>query len=158
MAAAPPAIEVEDKQFGVTLHWRNAPDPAAAAELATELAKALAVPRGLRTRLGKSSVELVPPAGVDKGAVVRRRLETCAARRAAFLGDDVSDLLGFAAIDDVVAGTRTAVAPVSGLKIAVAGDDVPSELIERADLVLDTPEQAVRLLAELAQRLEAGRC
>ena len=43
-----------------------------------------------------------------------------------------------------------------GLKIAVAGDDVPDELIERADLVLAAPAEAVQLLAQLADRLERG--
>jgi trehalose 6-phosphate phosphatase len=156
IAAALPGVEVEDKQFGVTLHWRNASDPAAAHELATELARDLSVPRGLLTRLGKGSVELVPPVGIDKGVVVRRRLEACGARRVAFLGDDASDLVGFAAIDAAVAGTRAAAAPVSGLRIAVAGDDVPSELIERADVVLDAPEEAARLLAELVAHLETA--
>jgi hypothetical protein len=74
----------------------------------------------------------------------------------AFLGDDASDLVGFAAIDAAVAGTRAAAAPVSGLRIAVAGDDVPSELIERADVVLDAPEEAARLLAELVAHLETA--
>ena len=45
---------------------------------------------------------------------------------------------------------------MSGLRIAVAGDDVPSELIERADVVLDAPEEAARLLAELVAHLETA--
>jgi trehalose 6-phosphate phosphatase len=159
IAAGVPGIEVEDKQFGVTLHWRNAADPEAAAALATHLAGRLAGATGLVARTGKSSVELVPPIGVDKGTVVGRLLETTEATRVAFLGDDMSDVLAFQAIDGLLAGDASrppTASPLSALKVAVAGNEAPPELIERADLVLRGPDEAVLLLVELAQRLEAG--
>jgi trehalose 6-phosphate phosphatase len=152
-AAAVPGIELEDKQFGLTLHWRNAADPRRAGELATNLTERLAATAGLIARAGKSSVELVPPIGVDKGTVVRRWVETRDVKRVAFLGDDLSDVLAFVAIDRLVASSPET-APVAGLKVAVTGDEAPAELIERADLVLSTPEEAVLLLAGLAERLE----
>jgi trehalose 6-phosphate phosphatase len=155
-AAGLPGVVVEDKRFGVTLHWRNAPDPDRAGELASQLAERLAGASGLITRAGKSSVELVPPVGVDKGTVVRRWVEQGGANRVAFLGDDVSDVLAFVAIDRLVGGNTPETGPVAGLKVAVTGDDVPAELIERADLVLSGPEEAVLLLAELTKRLEAA--
>jgi trehalose 6-phosphate phosphatase len=160
MAADVEGVEVENKQYGVTLHWRNAPDPEGAAERAKQLAGHLGETTGLIPRTGKSSVELVPPIGIDKGTVVRRWVESAAgdARRVAFLGDDASDVLAFAAIDRLVSGDASATSPVAGLKIGVAGNEVPPELIERADLVLSAPQEAVQLLVELAKRLAvAGR-
>jgi trehalose 6-phosphate phosphatase len=156
IAAGLVGVEVEDKRFSVTLHWRNAPDPIAAGALAMPLAERLGASTGLIARPGKSSVELVPPIGVDKGSVVRRRVETSGARRVVFLGDDVSDVLAFLAIDDLVAGAGGGGAPIAGLKIAVTGEDAVPELTELADLVLDGPESAVALLTELARHLEAG--
>jgi trehalose 6-phosphate phosphatase len=161
LAAGVPGIEVEDKQFGVTLHWRNAADPEAAAALATQLAGRLAGANGLVPRTGKSSVELVPPIGIDKGTVVRRLVETTQATRVAFLGDDMSDVPAFQAIDGLLAGDTSGPptpTPVSALKIAVAGNEAPAELTDRADLVLRGPDEAVLLLVELAQRLETGGC
>ena len=146
-AQAPDGVEVEDKRFGLTLHWRNAADRARAATGAVALAEELAGPAGLLVRAGKASVELVPPIGVDKGSVVAEwanRVE-----RVSFLGDDVSDLLAFGALEEVRARGRT-----STLKIAVTSPEAPPELLERADLVLSGPEEAARLLARLAERLD----
>jgi len=153
-AAALPGVEVEDKRFGVTLHWRSAGDQERAGELAAHLAERLANATGLTPRAGKFSLELVPPIGIDKGTVVQRCVERVTARRVAFLGDDISDVLAFVAIDRLLAGHGSETPLGAGLKIAVAGDEVPDELIARADLVLSGPEEALRLLVELAHRLE----
>jgi 3-deoxy-D-manno-octulosonate 8-phosphate phosphatase KdsC-like HAD superfamily phosphatase len=71
--------------------------------------------------------------------------------RVAFFGDDVSDLPAFAAVDELIRAGG-----VAGLKVAVTGSEAPSELIERADLVLASPEEAVGLLTSLAGRLGAA--
>jgi trehalose 6-phosphate phosphatase len=155
LAAALPGVEVEDKQFSVTLHWRQASDPLVAGDSAALLSARLAAATGLIARPGKASVELVPPIGIDKGTVVRTVTRASGARRVAFLGDDTSDLLAFGAIDGMVAG-GSRISQVSGLKIAVAGEDVPDELVELADVVLAGPETAMGLLVQLAERLEAG--
>jgi hypothetical protein len=38
--------------------------------------------------------------------------------------------------------------------VAVTGPEAPAQLLEQADLVLGAPEEAVQLLADLADRLE----
>jgi len=151
VAAEIAGLEVEDKRYGVTLHWRNAAEPAAAGEQARRLAGRLSASTGLLTRPGKASVELVAPTGIDKGTVVRTRVRASDLERVAFFGDDVSDLPAFAAVDELVRAGG-----VAGLKVAVAGSEAPSELIERADLVLASPEEAVGLLTSLAGRLGAA--
>ncbi len=150
LLAALPGVEVEDKVYGVTLHWRNAPDPAEVEARVVPLADELAALNGLLTRPGKASVELVPPVGVDKGTVVRRWAEDARIGRIGFLGDDVSDLLAFDALDDVAAGDR-----IGALKVAVTGPGAPPALIESADLVLGSPAEAVELLCRLARSLGA---
>jgi len=62
----------------------------------------------------------------------------------------VSDLAAFVAIDKLCAGPEAAIA---GLKVAVAGAEVPAELIDRADVVLAGPPEAVAMLRALADRL-----
>ncbi len=150
VAAVPGGVRVEDKGFGITVHWRSL--SASGAELeataarATEVTRTIAARHGLVPRPGKASVELVLPLRIDKGTVVRT---LCAGlERAAFLGDDAGDLLAFSALDDIrlTSGVRT-------LKVAVAGVEVPQRLIEAADLVLDGPRAAVAFLVALSERL-----
>jgi trehalose 6-phosphate phosphatase len=141
-------VSVEDKTHGVTLHWRRATDPAAA-EAAAMAAVDGAAATGLIPRPGKASVELVPPVGVDKGTVVLDWVRREGLRRVVFLGDDVSDVLAFDAID-----TAVAEAGLQGLKLGVAGHEAPSLLVERADILLASPEEAAGWLSQLASRLE----
>lgn len=150
LRAAPPGVEVEDKVYGVTVHWRNAPDPSAVESRAAALADELAASSGLVVRPGKASAELVPPVGVDKGTVVRRWAEDVRIERIAFLGDDVSDLLAFEALDALATEGR-----IEALKVAVSGPDAPPAIVENADVVLGSPEEAVELLCRLAESLGA---
>lgn len=146
LEARVPGLTVEDKVFGLTLHWREAAEPAVTAAAATVLAHRLAVEGRMLARPGKASVELVPPIGIDKGTIVRERAGGL--RCAAYVGDDVSDLLAFDALDDLArSGARTA-------RVAVWSSEVPPELIERADLVVDSPEACVALLGRVAAAAE----
>jgi trehalose 6-phosphate phosphatase len=149
-AEAPDGVDVEDKGYGVTLHWRKIADREGIADAVSRLAERLADSTGLRVRPGKASVELVPPVGIDKGSVVREWVASRGLKRVGFLGDDVSDLAAFVAIDKLCAGPEAAIA---GLKVAVAGAEVPAELIDRADVVLAGPPEAVAMLRALADRL-----
>jgi trehalose 6-phosphate phosphatase len=142
-----PGLVVENKVLGLTLHWRTADDPARTEPAALELAGRLGRESGMLTRAGKASVELVPPLGVDKGSVVRERGSGLAC--AAYLGDDVSDLPAFDALDDLArSGAET-------WRVAVSGPEAPASVIERADLVLGSPEECLRFLRRLAEAAEA---
>jgi len=150
LAAVPDGVRVEDKGYGITVHWRSV--SASGAELealaarASDAATAIATAHGLPARPGKASVELALPLGIDKGTVVR---ELCGGlERAGYLGDDAGDLLAFQALDELRAG-----AGVQTLKIAVTGPEAPAALVAGADLVLDGPVAAGGFLAELAERL-----
>jgi trehalose 6-phosphate phosphatase len=150
VAAVPDGVKVEDKGYGVTVHWRSV--EASGAELESIAARTTAVvlkvgaERGLVPRSGKASVELALPLGIDKGTVVT---ELCGGlQAAAFLGDDSGDVLAFLALDRLrdSSGLRS-------VKIAVDSDEAPRELIEEADLVLDGPSAASWFLEALAARL-----
>ena len=92
---ARPGVLVEEKSFGVALHYRMIPQAEAAAHaLAEELAEDLKL--GLQP--GKMMVEL-RVAGADKGGAVRRLMSPPPMRgtRPIFVGDDLTDEPGFAA-------------------------------------------------------------
>lgn len=90
-ATANPGTHVEDKGFGVTLHFRRRPDLAAAAH---RLGMALSGRLGAEFHLleGKMVLEIRPSAAT-KGAAVDAFLQDSpfAGRRPVYVGDDVTD-------------------------------------------------------------------
>lgn len=148
VVAAAPALSgmgvvVEDKGFGVTMHWRNAADRARAEAAARPVVEGAAA-AGLIPRPGKMSVELVPPLGVNKGTVVADWAAAVRLERVAFIGDDLGDVIAFEAIDALGEG-------VEGLKIAVTSPEAPEMLLDSADLVLPNPAAALALLMRIAE-------
>lgn len=93
-----PGVRVEDKGGALALHWRAAPQAAAALQaLATRFLPKL---EGYRAQPGDQVLELVP-ADVDKGRAVRRLLEQApfAGRTPVFVGDDLTDEYGFEVVN-----------------------------------------------------------
>lgn len=121
-------IEVEDKGLSVTVHYRRHPHLGAAA---VDLATQVAARRGLDVRPARMSVEVHPPVPTDKGAVVRRVVESIDDVEAVvFVGDDVGDLPAFAALSDLrLAGLTTAA-------VAVASSEMDPRMREGADLII----------------------
>jgi trehalose 6-phosphate phosphatase len=148
---APPGLDLEDKGFGLTVHWREAADPTIAAA-GRMLAEKVAAEQGLVVRPGRASAELVPPVGIDKGSVVREWATRLTSPRLAFLGDDVSDELAFRALTELEANGAADV-----LRVAVDSTEAPKALLDAADARLDGPEEAVTVLGETLQGLGTER-
>ena len=125
LAARHPGVLVEDKPFGVGLHYRRAPDAAAAAD---RLADALAAEHGLAVQRGKMVVELRLP-GRDKGAAVALLMAEPPrrGRRPVFMGDDVTDEAGFAAVR-ALGGAGILVGPPRDTAALYRLDDVAAAL------------------------------
>lgn len=136
---------VEDKGLSVAVHWRPAPDHAAA-EAALEPVLAEIVGRwGLAREPGKLVDELRPPVDWDKGSVVTELATAAALVEVAYAGDDRGDLPALRAVSQL-----------GGLAIVVEhGAETPAALREIADVRVDGVEALGRLLVGLAQRLEA---
>ena len=141
-AAAPEGVIVERKGLSVTLHHRTAPASRAWVE---DVAAEEAAATGLEPARGKASIELRPPLPFDKGTAVRPLVEGFAV--VAYLGDDAGDLPAFAVLDEMAAGGAATV------KVAVDSDELPDEVREAADVLVDGPEDVARLLSELAASL-----
>ena len=129
---------VEDKGLSVSFHYRTHEDPERArAEL--ERVAERARNEGLKARFGRMVLEVLPPVDASKGTAVRRLLETSGLRRALYAGDDTTDLDAFAALEELDVG----------VKVAVRSAEVPALLLERANVVVDGPDDLVELLREL---------
>src|SRR5207248_621477 len=105
-------------------------------------ADAEAVRTGLVVHPGRMSYELRPPVGRDKGTAVAEAGEGMAA--VCFAGDDRGDLPAFEALDHLAASGADA------LRIGVRSAEAPTELLDRADLIVDGPAGVVELFERLA--------
>ena len=129
---------LEDKGLTVALHWREAPDEAAA-ERSLQLVAARAKEVGLEARWGRKVLELRPPVAADKGTAVRFLLEQRGLQRALYAGDDTTDLDAFRGLDGLEVGVR----------VAVASAESPPALGDAADMVVASPAELVELLRTL---------
>ncbi len=91
-----PSLLVETKPHGMAIHYRREPD---AAQAVLSLMDDIAEREGLSVKRGKMVVE-IGPAGTDKGQAVARlmRLTPYAGAVPLFIGDDITDEDGFAAV------------------------------------------------------------
>ncbi|HVC88906.1 MAG TPA: trehalose-phosphatase [Gaiellaceae bacterium] len=128
----------EGKPLTVAFHYRLAPDEAAAHAQLEDVARS-ALAEGLAVRWGRLVLEVLPPVEATKGTAVRALLAESGLRRALYAGDDVTDLDGFAALDGLDAAVR----------VAVVSSEGPSELRERADIVVASTDEVLELLQQL---------
>lgn len=141
-------VLIEDKRIMLGLHFRAATDVEHARAELDRLAQDLADRHGLLRAGGRLAFELRPPESFSKAAVVLQRARELHLEAAMFIGDDRVDLPGFDALD-VLADEGLAT-----LRVAVRSDEVPSELIERADVVVENPSAVLEFLRGL---LSEGR-
>jgi trehalose 6-phosphate phosphatase len=87
-----PGVRIEAKPASVAAHWRQAPDPAEAADLVRQAAGRAAAQTGLRLEPGKLVLELRPPIDVDKGSAVAALIAAARPATVAYAGDDLGDI------------------------------------------------------------------
>jgi trehalose 6-phosphate phosphatase len=134
--ASDPAILLEDKRYSLSLHYRQARDPArTAAWLEQVFCRLSPVPRVVA---GKYVFNLLPEDGCHKGNALERLMQICDARSALYAGDDVTD-------EDVFRLHRRDV-------LSVRIEPSPNS---DAEFFLPQPDDMVWLLDELAGRLRA---
>lgn len=143
-----PDLFIERKgDTAVTVHWR------AVGEVGESLARdidGLGAALGLAVYPTRKARELRPPIPVDKGSAVRALLVDASATTAAFAGDDRGDLPALDTLDELEAAGRL----TRAVRIAVRSTEVPGELIERADLIVDGPDGLYQWLLALADAVE----
>lgn len=87
-------VELEEKRHSLAVHWRRAPDRAAAA---AAVGRAVGGLPGATCIPGKAVLNVVPAGAGDKGTALRRLVGEAGAARVLFVGDDVTDEAAFAA-------------------------------------------------------------
>ena len=136
---------VEPKGLSLTIHYRNGGvEESAIAGWTQDQVRVT----GLESRTARMSIELHPPIGRDKGTALLDLADGL--DPVAFMGDDTGDLPAFDALDHLAVGG------VETIRIAVDSSEAPSGLLERADVVVDGPEGAERLLRDIVDRVESA--
>jgi trehalose 6-phosphate phosphatase len=139
-----PGAWIDHKGLSATIHYRNAPDPAAAQ---ASLSGALADPGGgLEVRGGRMSLELRPSGLGDKGAATRAIVDRFGLRGLVVLGDDVTDLDMFTATATLRREGQLAAAIIG----VGGGPEVPPDVSAAADVVLRDPDEVRAFLGDLA--------
>lgn len=139
-------IRTEDKGAIVALHWRGAPNEAAAESLAQEIASE-AEWEGLIPHRGRKVLEIRPNVAINKGIAVAALIPARPVDRALYGGDDRTDVDAFAALRALQENGELETA----VCIAVDSDESPPEVSEAADLTVPGPEGFVRVLEALAE-------
>jgi len=144
----PAWLFVEVKGSSVAFHYRQAPDPKDAFEQIDRAVEAILGADGLELERsdGRLIVELRPLGAGGKGAAVTRLVADYRPASVLSLGDDVSDAEGFRLLAAERAAGQLAALNV-GIHDRIA---TPAEVLASADVMLDTPRDAARLLAALA--------
>jgi trehalose 6-phosphate phosphatase len=145
-----PWLLVENKGVTGTVHYRLAPDHAAAAAMLEPLARVAAERNGLRVSPGRMIVELRPALAVNKGTAIRDLAHDLALRGLIFFGDDITDVDGFRALralrEESVAAT---------LSIGVLGAETATAVAIEADMTVEGVPACAETLLAIADRLEA---
>ena len=126
----PQGAFIEEKGITASIHYRNVPKEIG--ERCVEFVEAEGERLGLRITVGRGVVEARPPIEADKGSAVRRLVEEYGPKRAMFLGDDMTDLDAFRALERLrYEGILEEI-----LRIGVASDEGPPEIISEADIAV----------------------
>jgi len=145
-----PGIRFEEKGVGLAIHYRLAPDPAAAREAILRAVGASQAAGAFELREGIRVVELYPRVKVNKGTALRRVVERFELDSLLFFGDDLTD------VDAMYAATE--LRSNDGVKIttvAVRHAEAPPIAAEVADWVVEGiagTEQVLEWLAAEAER------
>lgn len=151
----PPWLFVERKGVSVAFHVRQAEDIPAAREavlaaIASVEVRADLGHHGLAPYRGRSVVDLRPANAGGKHEALVRLLDHHHPGVAVVLGDDLSDVDAFDAVDEAVRWGRLGVGVAVGVRWRLA---TPPEVIERADVLLGSARAVGGFLAALARRL-----
>jgi trehalose 6-phosphate phosphatase len=138
-------LRMEDKGPIRSLHWRGAPDDAAAETRAREIA-AEAIGRNLVPHWGRKVLEIRPAVHLDKGTALAELLEERGVANALFGGDDRTDVDAFRRLRDLRAAGHLEAAVCVG----VSSEEEPDELRPEADVMVEGTTGFLEVLRGLA--------
>ncbi len=136
-------LHIERKAISTAFHYRGAP------ELEQRLRSELAVmPEGLRLRDGRMVLEVLPDARGGKDLALTALAQQFRCKSLFVMGDDATDVAMFrAALELGHNGVHVLLAGVSG------GAETPPEIVELADVLLRSTDEALEALETIARAL-----
>ncbi len=141
-------IVLENKRSVLAAHYRLANDEDAALRAIGQQIVAPARQAGLAVTTGKQVIEVRPPVEVTKGTAALALLGRESYTTAFFLGDDLTDTSGFAALRVWVRNRPERAA----IGVAAVSDETPARVRETSDVWVD----GVSGIAEVLRRLLAA--
>jgi len=149
--AGQPGVHIENKGITGSIHYRLAPDTAAARARILELVGRRALTSGLRVEEGRMVVNLLPPLRVSKGSAVRWLANTYQLDGLVYLGDDLTDAYAFETLRALRADGQ-----VRTLSVGVVGPETPARVRQLADASVPSAEAVAVLLDALLEWLQAS--
>src|SRR5215217_1071003 len=143
-----PWLLVENKGVTGTIHYRLAPDQAAAIALLEPLTRAAADRHGLRLTLGRMIFELRPALAVNKGTAIRELALDLGLRGIVFFGDDVTDVDAFRTLRELREAGEAAT-----LRVGVLGSETSPAVLAEIDVSVNGVAACAATLLALAARL-----
>lgn len=138
-------VQLENKGALLALHYRNAPDAAAARQAIAAAIEGSEAAQRFVVRVGRMVAELRPPIDADKGTAVEALVERLGLAAVVCLGDDVTDIDMFRAVE------RLRERGTEGASVAVASEEAAPEVMAAADYRLEGHEGVEWLLGALAE-------
>lgn len=137
-------IITQPKGLSISLHYRLAPDPAAARARLVKILTPLLAEHGLRLQQGRLVIDLRPDCPVDKGSALEQLVEGADLTHVVVFGDDETDAAAFQRLGELRRKGR-----IEGLSIAVVSDEADDALVEAADYRVSGPDEVIGLLGGL---------
>jgi trehalose 6-phosphate phosphatase len=140
---------LENKGVSASIHYRLAPDPVAAQAMLLPIITAAAQRHGLIVTEGRLIFEFRPNVAINKGTAIKDLVSQHQLQGLLFLGDDLTDVDAFLALQDL----RDSGA-IEGLAVGVLGAESHPRVRETMDIGIPGVPAAAALIHALAEALD----
>ena len=143
-----PGVWIEDKEFGLAVHYRQAEDAEGAREAILQAVRGSRAGSEFEVQEGRRIVELRPRLLANKGTAASLLVARLAARGVVCLGDDVTDIDMFREVR-----RRRESGALEAAIVAVRSDEASEAVLANADWWVDGVEGVERVLNGMLTRV-----
>ncbi len=146
-----PGVLIEEKGPALAFHYRQAADEEAAQRAILSAIGGSPAAGAFRIHEGRKVIELRPPLAIDKGTALTGLAARLELGAVICVGDDATDIDMFRAV------ARLREGGLPGVSVAVASDEVTSEVMAAADYSVEGVRGVERLLSAVLRALRETR-